>query len=142
MLRFYRDRGALSPLRFTHRDVEEAISGLNPKKPMVFNINQQDINGYSSSGSKIISYVINAVLCFDYLPEVWKVYIMTVIHMQGTDNTNVNSYIPISLLTNKSNLYVQVLITSLTKFGVRKGIFQIINANAEYSTEFFKRSIK
>src|SRR6476661_4848468 len=63
---------------------------------------------------RIILFIFNAILRLEYYPQKWKVSLVTMIPKPGKDHTKVESYRPISLLSNISKLFEKLLASKLT----------------------------
>src|SRR6476661_5857559 len=63
---------------------------------------------------RIILFIFNAILRLEYYPQKWKVSLVTMIPKPGKNHTKVESYRPISLLSNMSNLFEKLLVSKLT----------------------------
>lgn len=106
---------ANTPPRFEIREVKKAINELNPKKaPGIDKISNKMLLELPSIALRIILFIFNAILRLEYYPIEWKTSLVTMIPKPGKDNTKVESYRPISLLSNMSKLFERLLMNILT----------------------------
>ena len=104
-----------TPLRFEVRDVEKAIFELNPKKaPGIDKISNKMLLELPRMAVRIILFIFNAMLRLEHYPSNWKVSLVKMIPKPGKDHSKVESYRPISLLSNMSKLFEKLLMEKLT----------------------------
>lgn len=102
-------------LRFEIREVEKAIVDLNPKKASgIDGISNKMLLELPRIALRIILFIFNAIIRLEHFPPEWKVSQITMIPKPGKDHTKVESYRPISLLSNLSKLFERILVNKLT----------------------------
>lgn len=95
-------------------EIQNIIKNLNPKKaPGDDNISNNEIKNLPQIAILQITAICNAILRFQYYPPRWKKAKVILIPKPGKPLNNVNSYRPISLISNLSKIFEKIVLERL-----------------------------
>lgn len=109
---FRREENAIELI--THIEMVEEIKALKSKKAPGFDLITADIlKQLPKKGITMLTYIMNAMLRLNYVPNVWKVAEIIMILKPGKPPNETKSYRPISLLPIMSKLFEKLLLKRL-----------------------------
>lgn len=106
---------SFKPIKFNWKKVKNTIKDcISPKKsPGHDLITGKMIRELPDKCIKLITFIFNAIMRTSYIPQKWKISLITMIHKPGKNETQISSYRPISMLPTISKLFEKMLLTKL-----------------------------
>jgi hypothetical protein len=106
---------SFKPIKYNWKKVKNTIKNcISPKKaPGHDLITGKMIRELPDKCIKLITFIFNAIMRTSYIPQKWKISLITMIHKPGKNETQISSYRPISMLPTISKLFEKMLLTKL-----------------------------
>jgi hypothetical protein len=136
-------------------EIKFLISKLKEKKAPGYDLTTNKIlNNLSKKTIILITYIFNSILRISYIPLIWKLSTIIVIHKLNKPKNEITSYRPISLLPTLAKLFEKIIrlrirpilqtfnIIPHSQFGFRMGhstVHQIHRLTDQISSSFEKK---
>lgn len=106
---------SFKPIKYNWKKVKNTIKNcISPKKAPGYDlITGKMVRELPDNCIKLITSIFNAIMRTGYIPQKWKISVITMIHKPGKNETQISSYRPISMLPTISKLFEKMLLTKL-----------------------------